>query len=1661
MEHDARGREQQREVLLGHALGASQEDAAALPEQAALRAGLDGLRECLLQAVGVARRVVVEHHEVDLEAAAAPERVRLEQRPERTEFVEPRRAEEQDRQIARDAVRPEAGLRACVASPYVGPGRQTRVAVEEPPGQFLRAQRLLAGHPQVAQFDQAVRRGEVEGALRGVGVIVALGEALGLLAAVGHGEREDDLGALLGRDRHDPPQREDRVEHGAGRPREAGAGRHRRRLVERPAATEKAHPVGLVLERRDRRAVRPGEALVGHDVDEPAARVALGARAPRGQEGVVAGQILRLDEQLGEGRVAEVRRLRLQDHLGVARQLDRPRPVVVVGDRQTAHLDGVLGRDDRLGEGFDPVVDAGRLHLVGVDPDVVAVRRRGRRHGPGRGRPVAPALHVAHVDEEAVGVARAVAVPARERHVAQARVARAGRREQRRVAAVGEERRMGHPLGRALDPVVMRVRLHRRDLDGLDLGGIERMQVHLLDDRRDTLLEQNLDGADERIAVEPLLEDVVLERVDEREEAHPLVVSHVRVDDLPRLAVVGRRSRHPCRRVVDRLVVAVGAPRTGRVEPPQVRQGAVGADDQGQQRRVRRDDIVLGEAELEAERRHAEGAVLVRQVEVEVGVATLGDAPRSVLGAPVEALEGDGVVAGVGEQRLLVEARVERRHEVLEHRPAPRQQRPAGARDARGTAEVEPVLGRRLGLGDGQQRGQARLRRQQVVGVAVLPGHPHVVPDAEKVTLGVVERPEVHLGDERIGALGQALGVGEERRERLRCLLQVAVPGHVRAPGEGAPDAPREGAERPGGVEIGLDVGRERRRRGLRARTQPGRERLDLGEGRARLPGEGGGPEVPVGQAAADVAQEPVCVAVDRDEPLVPPVQALRRRLAEPATQGVGFVACRTGEGPHFGERVGEALERARRGPRRIGRFEQSLLEREQRAGEVARVHGRHVARGHHGAGLGAVPVVQVSGVALEGFDRVHHLPEATDGLRARQIAQVVRRLHRVEREPDVGGRRAASEPLRRLQLEVVGREPAVALGQRLVEEAPRAPGDTPQLRPVLAGQRVVVADVRAADVPRKPRGGDPRGGERQGRDPRDGLGDGDGRQHDGAPRDREPHRPRHVAGAGLGLLGRGPLQQVPPGDGQPPERPPDGVEHHGRLVGQEGDRQPDLLGVHPGVGPEQAQPARRDGVRWLEQEAVGGRRVDREGEHEQRDQRPHERRAGQDRPRQQQEDEDRRRREAAPEVVEQLPPADDRERVATPAPARVAHARQQPRQQLPVATHPAVHARGERGVARRIIVEHLGGRREGGAGVVAFEQVVGEDGVLGQRPAERVAERVDLVEPLARVDALAEQVHVGIGHGRGVRVEARAAGIDAGKEGLATALGRDRDARLDDAVAVGHAPGPLGVARPVERVGGRRDERAGAVGRRPRVGVECEHVANGIALRRRPEVALDDDVGGGRIGVAQEVVELLELAAFALPAHPDTLLRIPPALAVEEEEAVVGRRTVAAGAGAALACVEGPDRAGGGLDDGLVVGHRRLRSVGPVGQEREAEGRVGVGERVHLEPLDHLPGVRRRREQRRDDDEGAVLVRHAVAEGQAWEPVRRQEADDVPVDERDREVQQGQRGRRDGHREPAPAGPAGVGEQHRDGQAESGQQRDAPEVDGRRVATGDAEHAA
>ena len=94
------------------------------------------------------------------------------------------------------------------------------------------------------------------------------------------------------------------------------------------------------------------------------------------------------------------------------------------------------------------------------------------------------------------------------------------------------------------------------------------------------------------------------------------------------------------------------------------------------------------------------------------------------------------VPAGVIEHRVAEGAREQQRHQVLEHRAAPGQQRLACATSTiPGAAQREPVLGGHIAFRDRHQARETAFARQQIVVAAEFPRAAHRIADAEQFAL--------------------------------------------------------------------------------------------------------------------------------------------------------------------------------------------------------------------------------------------------------------------------------------------------------------------------------------------------------------------------------------------------------------------------------------------------------------------------------------------------------------------------------------------------------------------------------------------------------------------------------------------------------------------------------------------------------------------------------------------------------------------------------------------------------------------------------------------------------------------------------------------------------------------------------------------------------------
>jgi hypothetical protein len=140
----------------------------------------------------------------------------------------------------------------------------------------------------------------------------------------------------------------------------------------------------------------------------------------------------------------------------------------------------------------------------------------------------------------------------------------------------------------------------------------------------------------------------------------------------------------------------------------------------------------------------------------------------------------------------------------------------------------------------------------------------------------------------------------------------------------------------------------------------------------------------------------------------------------------------------------------------------ETLRDDQQRRRQVAAVDGGDVARKERRQRRGVVPVQEMSLMALERLDGAQRRLEAEEQPFRGQVPQIVRRHRREERHPDVGRRgamRDATGLAALALLEVVGRQPAIGLGDEGLEVAPGRAGGQPQPRLLVVAQ---VPDARA-----------------------------------------------------------------------------------------------------------------------------------------------------------------------------------------------------------------------------------------------------------------------------------------------------------------------------------------------------------------------------------------------------------------------------------------------------------------------------------------------------------------------------------------------------------------------------------------------------------------------
>ena len=348
-----------------------------------------------------------------------------------------------------------------------------------------------------------------------------------------------------------------------------------------------------------------------------------------------------------------------EHHLAIAGDLQGPRGVAVVDERDAPHLRGIVGHDRHLGASLDAVVSTVKRHAIGREKRMVPLGRR--THGLVRRRPDLSSVDVLHIAELAGVIRGAVRAPPRDIEIAVAAVAAAGVAEHDRVRQAPEERHVGpRCIGRvdlAHDGSLER-RIGKRILGARFARGMKHELPW------NPLVQQQRRGAHQRVGVKPAGPDVAGERVGERDQRHPHVVRHEIAHDRVALAGVGTR-------VIERVVEAEVAQRALLLEGREVRERLLRRHGERERGSVGRDDQVLSDAALERELRNAKGAILIRVVPVTKVIRAFTGAPGHAVLVAVGDLPPHRAVIRLVEQRQRERVHDERRHEILEHASAP------------------------------------------------------------------------------------------------------------------------------------------------------------------------------------------------------------------------------------------------------------------------------------------------------------------------------------------------------------------------------------------------------------------------------------------------------------------------------------------------------------------------------------------------------------------------------------------------------------------------------------------------------------------------------------------------------------------------------------------------------------------------------------------------------------------------------------------------------------------------------------------------------------------------------------------------------------------------------------------------------------------------------
>ena len=206
-------------------------------------------------------------------------------------------------------------------------------------------------------------------------------------------------------------------------------------------------------------------------------------------------------------------------------------------------------------------------------------------------------------------------------------------------------------------------------------------------------------------------------------------------------------ARQTGRSVVDCLIEAIRSHNAFRRKALEIQACLFGRYRQRQRRGIGRNDQIIGEPAFETQAGYAKGAILVVEMNVDCVVAGFRTAPGHPAFPPILDLPGHRRLAGLVEQCVFVRRHHQERHEVFEHRTAPRKEDLLSAGSGQQTSQGEPALLRQLSLRNRYETAKSCFRSQQIVVTRVPPTFTNVVPDSHEIACLVEQKIVFHMGE--------------------------------------------------------------------------------------------------------------------------------------------------------------------------------------------------------------------------------------------------------------------------------------------------------------------------------------------------------------------------------------------------------------------------------------------------------------------------------------------------------------------------------------------------------------------------------------------------------------------------------------------------------------------------------------------------------------------------------------------------------------------------------------------------------------------------------------------------------------------------------------------------------------------------------------------------